>query len=235
MVKSTGVPDATAGPSERPVGRTRAETLANRLAEDIVSGRHQPGEALDEVGIAAAYGVSRTPVREAIRQLAASGLVVMRPHRAPLVAKPDDRMLREMFVVMAELEALAAASAAVSMFAAERHALEAHHMSMRRLVQAGDTAGYRDANTAFHRMIAEASHNAYLAEMAAATQRRLAPFRRAQFDASVDRLVRSHDEHGAIVTAIMRGDAENASRAMREHIGLSGRAWETLGRRLAAA
>ena len=106
---------------------------------------------------------------------------------------------------------------------------------MRRLVQAGDTAGYRDANTAFHRTIAEASHNAYLAELAAATQRRLAPFRRAQFDASVDRLIRSHDEHGAIVTAILRGDAENASRAMRDHIGLSGRAWETLGRRLAAA
>jgi DNA-binding GntR family transcriptional regulator len=235
MVKSTGTPDAATGNPERPAGRTRAEALANRLAEDIVTGHVQPGEALDEVRIAAAYGVSRTPVREAIRQLAASGLVVIRPHRAPLVAKPDDRMLREMFIVMAELEALAAASAAVGMTALERQALEAHHLGMRRLVQAGDTAGYRDANTAFHRTIAEASHNAYLAELAAATQRRLAPFRRAQFDASVDRLIRSHDEHGAIVTAILRGDAESASRAMRDHIGLSGRAWETLGRRLAAA
>jgi len=231
MAKSTVEPDAAGGFT----GRTRAETLANRLAEDIVAGKLQPGEALDEVRIAASFGVSRTPVREAIRQLAASGLVVMRPHRAPLVAKPDDRMLREMFIVMAELEALAAASAAVAMTARERQGLEAHHLAMRRLVQAGDMAGYRDANTAFHRMIAEASHNAYLAELAATTQRRLAPFRRAQFDASVDRLIRSHDEHGAIVQAILRGEAENASRAMREHIGLSGRAWEALGRRLAAA
>ncbi|MHB2166780.1 GntR family transcriptional regulator [Alsobacter sp. R-9] len=216
-------------------GRTRAEILANRLAEDIVGGRFKPGEALDEVGIAGAFGVSRTPVREAVRQLAAIGLVEIRPHRAPIVAKPDERTLREMFAVMAELEALAAGSAAAAMTPGERHALEAHHLAMRALVQAGDTAGYRDANTVFHRMIAELSHNAYLAELTAATQRRLAPFRRAQFDASVDRLTRSHDEHGAIVTAILRGDSDGASRAMRTHIGLSGRAWELLGRRLAAA
>lgn len=208
---------------------TRADMIANRVAEEIVSGQREPGSPIDEGQVAASYGVSRTPVREAIRQLAASGLVEMRPHRAAIVAEPDERTLREMFAVMAELEALCAGGAATNMTPAERQALEALHQDMRNLVHRADASAYRDANAEFHAMIAGASGNGYLTQLTATTELRLAPFRRAQFSATPDRLARSYEEHGQVVTAILRGDATGAADAMRRHIGLSSRAWEAVG------
>ncbi|WP_293867774.1 GntR family transcriptional regulator [uncultured Alsobacter sp.] len=220
-------------PTVRP---TRADLIANRLAEQIVAGHYLPGEPIDEGQVATAFGVSRTPVREALRQLASSGLVEMRPHRASIVAQPDESTLREIFVVMAELEALCAAGAATSMTPLQRRELEKLHHTMRGLVHEVDALAYRDANAAFHAMIAGSCANGYLTDLTRATQRRLAPFRRAQFDSTPDRLARSYEEHSLVVTAILRADAAGAAEAMRRHIALSERAWEVLGaKRVAAA
>ena len=93
---------------------TRAEELRLQLADDIVRGALAPGAALDETTLARRFDVSRTPVREAIRLLVASGLVEVRAHRAAVVARPTPEQLAGMFEVMAELEALCAG------FAAER-------------------------------------------------------------------------------------------------------------------
>lgn len=223
--------------SRKPAARpTRADLIANRLAEQIVAGHFLPGEPIDEGQVATSFGVSRTPVREALRQLAASGLVEMRPHRASIVAQPDETSLREIFVVMAELEALCAAGAATSMTPVQRRELESLHATMRGLVHAVDAVAYRDANAAFHAMIASFCANTYLTDLTRATQRRLAPFRRAQFDATPDRLARSYEEHSLVVTAILRADANGAADAMRRHIALSERAWELFGaNRIAAA
>ena len=217
------------GASPAPVRGTRTEELQTRLAEAIVTGRLKPGAALDEVQIAAEYAVSRTPVREALRQLSASGLVEIRPHRGAVVAKPDHAQLRDMFAVMGELEALSAGLCAAQMNRAERTALEELHQSMAGLVRAGDLDAYSAANIAFHVGIYRGSHNSYLAELASATRRRLAPFRRAQFEGR-DRLARSHHEHSLVVQAILRADSARAAAAMREHIGLSARAWDDLSR-----
>jgi DNA-binding GntR family transcriptional regulator len=204
---------------------TRSEELQTRLAEAIVSGRLRPGSPLDEVQIAAEYAVSRTPVREALRQLSSSGLVEIRPHRGAVVAKPDHGQLRDMFVVMGELEALCAASAAVKMSRQERAAFEDLHRGMAAMVREGDLNGYSAANIHFHVAVYSGAHNSYLAELASTTRRRLAPFRRAQFEGR-DRLTRSHYEHGLVVQAIQRGDGERAAQAMRDHIRLSAQAWE---------
>lgn len=217
------------GASPAPLRGTRTEELQTRLAEAIVTGRLKPGAALDEVQIAAEYAVSRTPVREALRQLSASGLVEIRPHRGAVVAKPDHAQLRDMFAVMGELEALSAGLCAAQMNRAERTALEELHQSMAGLVRAGDLDAYSAANIAFHVGIYRGSHNSYLAELASATRRRLAPFRRAQFEGR-DRLARSHHEHSLVVQAILRADSARAATAMREHIGLSARAWDDLSR-----
>ena len=89
-----------------PTGRqTLAETLRLQLADEIVRGALQPGTALDETELARRFAVSRTPVREAIRLLAASGLVETPAHRAAVVARPTAERLAGMFEVMAELEA----------------------------------------------------------------------------------------------------------------------------------
>jgi len=90
--------------------KTRAEELRAQLADDIVRGILIPGQTLDEMELARRFGVSRTPVREAIRQLAASGLIETRPHRGAVVARPRHERILGMFEAMAELEALCAGS-----------------------------------------------------------------------------------------------------------------------------
>lgn len=220
-VRSGATPGATLRPKA-----TRSEELQTRLAEAIVSGRLAPGAALDELQIAAEYAVSRTPVREALRQLSASGLVEIRPHRGAVVAKPDAAALRDMFAVMGELEGLCAAQSALRMSRKARADLDNLHNAMAALVRAGDLAAYSRLNIEFHVAVYQGSGNSYLAELASATRRRLAPFRRAQLEGR-DRLSRSHQEHDAVVEAIQRGDAERARAAMLRHIGLSAQAWET--------
>jgi DNA-binding GntR family transcriptional regulator len=205
-----------------PAGRSRltlAEELRLQLADDIVRGLLAPGGALDETELARRFGVSRTPVREAIRQLAASGLVEVRAHRGAVVARPSEERLLGMFEAMAELEALCAGLAALRMTPAERSGLEAVHEELRTLIHGGDPQRYHEVNEAFHAAIYAGAHNAYLAEMTHATRSRVQPFRRAQFR-NLGRLAKSHVEHDCVVLAILRGDRDGAATAMREHIML---------------
>lgn len=209
------------------VKRTSAEEIRRRLAERIISGDLAPGTPLDETLVALEFAVSRTPVREALRQLAASGLVEQKPHAKALVAKPDDAVLTGMFEVMSYLEALCAGLSALAMSSAERESLDALHQDMAAIVHSGDQAAYAEANDRFHSAIYEGAHNSYLRDITVATRQRLQPFRRAQF-AALGRLSKSHAEHGTIVEAILRGDRAEAEAAMRGHIVLVGDAFQNM-------
>jgi DNA-binding GntR family transcriptional regulator len=198
--------------------RTLAEVLRLHLADEIVRGTLTPGSPLDEMELARRFSVSRTPVREAIRQLAASGLIEARAHRAAVVAKLSEDRLNGMFEAMAELEALCAGCAAERMTTPERRALELVHEEMRALIKTGDPQRFHEVNEAFHSAIYSGAHNNYLAEMTVATRSRVQPFRRAQFR-TLGRLAKSHTEHDRVVVAILRGERERAAMAMREHIG----------------
>lgn len=199
--------------------RTSAEDIRQQLAARIISGELAPGTPLDETGLAGEFAVSRTPIREALRLLAASGLIDQKPHARALVAKPDDATLAGMFEVMGYLEAICAGLSAIAMSAAERDALDALHIQMAAIVREGDHAAYADANEAFHSAIYDGAHNAYLSEVTRSTRQRLQPFRRAQFKA-LGRLSRSHAEHGVVVDAILQGDRTGAEAAMRQHIAI---------------
>jgi len=198
---------------------TRAEELRLQLADEIVRGALPPGAALDETDIARRFSVSRTPVREALRQLVASGLVEARPHRGAVVAQPSIERLTDMFEAMAELEALCAGLAAERMRPVERHQLEAVHEELRVLSHAGNPDRFHEVNERFHNTIYAGSQNAYVAEMTLATRVRVQPFRRAQFR-NLGRLAKSHAEHDRVVVAILRGDKTGAAAAMRDHIEL---------------
>jgi len=198
---------------------TRAEELRLQLADEIVRGALPPGGALDETEIAQRFNVSRTPVREALRQLAASGLVEARAHRGAVVARPSPDRLTGMFEAMAELEALCAGLAAERMPAAARQGLEAVHEELRLLSYAGNPERFHEVNERFHNAIYAGSQNGYIAEMALATRVRVRPFRRAQFR-NLGRLAKSQLEHDRVVVAIMRGDRVGAAAAMRAHIEL---------------
>ncbi len=204
---------------------TLADKLAAAIADGILNGKLLPGERLDEVGLAEQHGVSRTPVREALRQLAMSGLIDMRPRKGAIVSKATPEEIESLFVAMAEMEATCARLAAMSMTPIERRRLQARHEAMMALAAAGDTEAYSDANVAFHSAIYAGSHNAPLAEYAMNLRRRVGPYRRAQF--RVDgRLLRSNQEHDAVVRAIVSGDAAGAHAAMIHHVSLVEDAFE---------
>ena len=198
-------------------GATRAEELRNLLADEIMRGRLAPGMPLEELEIARRFGVSRTPVREAIRQLAASGLVEARAHRSAIVTRPSSARLRDMFDVLSELEALCAGRAAVAMSDDERRLLQGFHDGLAELVSRRDPKRFHAMNERFHGAIYAGSHNDYLAELAAATRARLSPYSRLQFHAA-GRLTLAYAEHARVVEAIMRRDREAAAAEMRAHI-----------------
>jgi len=203
--------------NEQPIRLTRADELRQILADEIVRGKISPGDTLDETAIAGRFSVSRTPVREAIRQLAASGLVDARPHRAAIVAQPSHDDLIGMFEAMAELEGLCAFYAAERMSRTERAGLEQVHEDLRLLIQEGDPQNYHETNQLFHGTVYSGAHNAYLADLTTSTRIRVQPFRRAQFR-NLGRLSKSHEEHDRVVTAVLRADAAAAQKAMRDHI-----------------
>lgn len=132
---------------------TRAEELRLQLADEIVRGTLPPGAGLDETDLARRFNVSRTPVREALRQLAASGLIDARAHRGAVVARPSLERLTGMFEAMAELEAMCAGLAAERMTPAERHALEAIHEELRVLSYTGNPERFHEVNERFHNAI----------------------------------------------------------------------------------
>jgi len=100
--------------------RTRADTLRQRIADEILVGKLPPGTRLEEQDLADRFGVSRTPVREALKALVETGLVDIRPHRGAVVATPSRQHMRDLFEVMRELEAICARYAAQRMTSAER-------------------------------------------------------------------------------------------------------------------
>jgi DNA-binding GntR family transcriptional regulator len=204
---------------------TLTEKLATAIADGILNGTLAPGLRLDELTLAQQHGVSRTPVREALRQLAMSGLIDMRPRKGAIVSKATPEQVESLFVAMAEMEATCARLATMSMTPIERRRLQARHEAMTALAAAGDPDAYSDANVAFHSAIYAGSHNAPLAEFTMGLRRRVAPFRRAQFRLE-GRLLRSSEEHDAVVRAILSGDAAAAHAAMLHHVSLVEDAFE---------
>lgn len=202
---------------------TTVDQMVRAIADRIVTGMLRPGEKLDEIWLAERFDVSRTPVREALRQLSAMGLVERRPNRGAIVAVVTQEYLSSMFESMAELEAICARFSAERMTAAERRALEQDHQRSAGLVRLGAEEEYEAYNTAFHSRLYRGAHSTHILDLSMATRSRLAPFRRAQFRLP-GRLAKSWDEHDSIVAAILRGDAATAGTAARAHVSIVSRA-----------
>jgi DNA-binding GntR family transcriptional regulator len=206
---------------------TRAERLADAIAASVLSGEFRPGLRLDEKTLAERYAVSRTPVREALRQLASTGLIDIKPRRGATVVRATSAQIEVLFGAMAEIEATCARLSAMSMTPLERRRLAAFHDSMREFALRNDGDGFATANLTFHTQIYIGAHNPIIADYAIGLRRRLAPFRRAQFRTE-GRLPRSHDEHKKVVDAILSGDAVGAHSAMFHHMSLVEESFERL-------
>jgi len=194
-----------------------SDRIRNALTDEITLGVLEAGAALDEQQLADRFGASRTPVREALRQLAVSGLVEMRARRGVIVARMTPERIMDMFETSAEIEAMCVRLATYRMTPLERsHLIELHDRSLP-MVEKGDFDAYDAFNREFHEAIYRATHNTFLAEHAIAVRTRLIAFRRTQLRQG-ERLRRSRDEHDAIMQAIAEGDGEAASRRMRAHM-----------------
>ena len=200
---------------------TRSEHVRELIEEGIATGKFPPGMRLDEVELAQRFDVSRTPLREALFQLASAGIVEMQPRRGTVVAEVSPHRMVEMFEVMGELEAMCGRLAARRMTERERAELMAAHDACRAARDAGDTDGYFYCNDRFHAAIYSGSHNAFLHEQAVQLHRRLRPYRRLQLHVR-NRMGVSFHEHEAIVQAIQAGDAEAAGQALRTHVTVQG-------------
>lgn len=206
---------------DTPTPTRRSEQLGELIEERIVTGVYPPGTRLDEQELATAFGVSRTPVREALIQLASAGLVDIRPRRGATVPEVGPERICEMFEVMAEMEAMCGRLAARRITPMEQLQLQEAHRACEAARDADDPATYYQLNEVFHRRIYEASHNGFLAEQANALHRRLRPYRRLQLRVR-NRMNTSFSEHAEIVDAILAGDGDLAASRLRSHVVVQG-------------
>lgn len=194
--------------------------IEGALMDDIAAGVLEPGERLDEVRLTERFGVSRTPVREALSGLVAQGVLVPGEKRGVRVAVYTRAQLAQIFEAMHEIESTCARMASQRLTLLSRTEIEDAQTACVAAAEAGDIPAYLNANEQFHRTIYHATGNPYMAEIAQDFRYRTGPFRAKKFASREDLLAsaRSHDE---LVLDIFSGDSATASRGMREHMRVS--------------
>ncbi|MRU16637.1 GntR family transcriptional regulator [Roseovarius sp. A21] len=207
--------------------KRRADIIAEQLEERIFDGTYQDGDRLDEVRLASQFGVSRTPLREALQRLARSGLVELVPRRGAFVRQPGPVDLMEMFEVMAELEAACGRLAARRISDEALADLHNANAKCQTAVEAHDPDSYYVENERFHKIIYRESGNGFLETETGNLHRRLQPFRRQQLRLR-GRMAQSMGEHRAILDALEKGDSEAAADALRGHVAIQGEKFHNL-------
>ncbi|MEU8223045.1 GntR family transcriptional regulator [Kribbella sp. NPDC048915] len=192
----------------------REQVLAE-LRRRIVDGEYQEGERLTETRLAEDFGVSRNPVREALRVVEAEGFVEILPRRGAVVATLDETAVRDLFSVRQQLETLAAG------LAAERATPEGI-ARLRDLIEQANTAAraedfdqLAELNSDFHRAVIELSGNRWLHSISAAMYHHVHWVFRA---GAAGRAPHSSEEHVRLLEAIEAGDAAAATTAARLHV-----------------
>jgi DNA-binding GntR family transcriptional regulator len=198
-----------------------ASDVRRRLEEEINDGRLMPGDPLDERQLAKRFEVSRTPIREAVHQLAAQGLVRAIPRQGVYVARMSIKELLAMFELQAELEGACARFAARRMTASQHQALSAIYEHNKKSAEKRDIRRYAQDNADFHEAIYRGSHNRYLADQTRAIRRRTEIYRQNTFQRE-GRILASVAEHGKVLEAILRGQDNEACVLMRNHISEGG-------------
>jgi DNA-binding GntR family transcriptional regulator len=194
------------------------EEVAELLRQRIFAGKTndmEPGAWIDELKLAQEYGISRTPLREAIKVLAAEGLVTMKMRRGAYVTEVNAKDLHDVFHLMAVLEADAAGTVASTATAAQLQALEALHQQLEKAAR--DRVKFFQINEAFHVKLLEIADNKWRDQMVA-DLRKVMKLNRAQSLLKAGRIEESLAEHAAIMSALTSRDAAAAQAAMRAHI-----------------
>lgn len=201
--------------------RPLSEVIRAELELEIMSGRLPAGSQLDEQTLSQRYGVSRTPSREALIQLAAVGLVTMRPRQGAVVTSVTLKDYVCLHEILVELEALATKLATRRMTAAERTHLSSIFDQCASAAEAQDAEAYRIANDAFHDALYVTSRNPILSSQIRTTRARMRGLRDMRFEHPA-RVRASLQEHQAILQAVLTGNELLAAEAMVSHISSGG-------------
>lgn len=197
--------------------KTLRARVHQHLRDGILSGRIPPGTVLQEVPLAGSLGVSRGPVREALGDLAAEGLVTITPRRGAVVSTLTKQDFLEAYQVREALEAMAVRLAVPIMTAARFATLEGAQERMIDAAARADQRGFFDGNIAFHEAWVEASGNGKLLDIYRRLMAQLVVYRRpsAFLRGGLDLSIR---EHQGIIDAARAGDADQAATLMLQHI-----------------
>lgn len=197
--------------------RSLHKDLVDSLRGLIARGVLAPGSKLIEKDLCISFNVSRTPLREAIRALAAEGLVVVTPHRGASVATVSEDQILESFVVMGALEGLAGELAAPRISPAQLDAIRAEHAAMLERRAAGDLDGYYAHNRRIHDAIFEAADNAILSDMRQQIFTRIVNLR---FIARIgdDEWATAIAEHEEMLAALTDRDGAKLGAVLRRHL-----------------
>jgi DNA-binding GntR family transcriptional regulator len=212
--RPAGTNDARRTVAPRVSRPTFSSQIRDGLLERITSGEYAPGERLVETRIAADFGTSQAPVREALRDLEALGLIESRPRMGSTVVPFAEQTLREAYVVRAALEE-AATRLCMLRGAVPRSAMDKAVTEMRRSAETGDVALMSTSSSAFHRLVVEASENRLLIRAWEALQ--------IEARTSIALMVLEPDlatvaeDHQQLLQDMVDGDVERACRHAREH------------------
>jgi DNA-binding GntR family transcriptional regulator len=206
--------------------------VAERLRQRIFAHELLPGAWIDEQAITMDYGISRTPLREALKVLASEGLVTLKPRRGCYVTEISEKDLDDIFPLMAMLEGRCALEATGKARAEDIKALEAIHDALERHAKSNQIERFFEANQEFHLEIQKIAGNRWLLQMIQDLRKVLKLTR--MHSLTIDgRLQQSLLEHRAIMAAIKARDAKGAEKAMQDHL-LAGRQVLAKGHRAAA-
>ncbi|HZX33226.1 MAG TPA: GntR family transcriptional regulator [Rhodocyclaceae bacterium] len=197
------------------------QEVAERLRQRIFAHELPPGTWIDEQKLAEQYGISRTPLREALKVLASEGLVELKPRRGCYVTEISAQDIDDIYPLMALLEGRCASEAVKRAKRADIDDLKAVHEVLERSAVEGKIEAFFEANQEFHRKIQELAGNRWLLTVIQ-DLRKVLKLSRMHSLSIEGRLQQSLDEHRLIMAAILAGNAEQAEQAMHDHL-LSGR------------
>ncbi|MDA8210647.1 MAG: GntR family transcriptional regulator [Clostridia bacterium] len=193
------------------------EIVFESLREAIINGHLKPGERLMEIQLADEMGVSRTPVREAIRKLELEGFVVMIPRKGAYVAGISLKDIADVFEIRAALESLAAALAAERITEDELEALERSLVKVAECTEANDLDSLITVDTDFHDILYKASRNDRLVQIVSNLREQIQRFRMTSLS-HPGRMKDALEEHRKLVEALSERNVELARTLAREHI-----------------
>ena len=198
--------------------KSLTELAVERIRGAIVDGSLELGQMISEAALATAFGISKTPVREALMRLQAEGLVVIQPRRGTFVFEVDERELAEICDCRTTLEVAALRLAAKQQGVELARALSAIVERMGEAREAGDAVAYRRLDSAFHQAFFECCGNRYLADAYQLIAGKLAALR-TRLSSSREHTEKSYLEHIRITELIASGDLNEALAVLEGHIG----------------